>query len=285
MARELVIYCDESVSNGEFFSNFYGGLLVESQHVEPIRTELTDLKTALGITGEIKWERVNTSVADRYIEFMTSLFALVGTGRIKIRVMFTQNRHVATLTPEQRETGYTRLYYQFIKHAFGLQCAGTPGEATRLRLMLDQLPANREQVARFRGYLSALTHQPDFRRAQIEVPREQIAEIDSKEHILAQALDVVLGSMAFYLNDRHLAKPAGARIRSKRTREKERVYKHINACIRKIYPRFNVGVSTGQPNGPSDRWNHAYRHWLFVPKGAGVDNSLTKRKKPRDRYG
>lgn len=285
MARELVIYCDESVSTGEYFSNFYGGLLVESHDLEPIKRELAGLKATLGITGEIKWERVNTSVADRYIEFMSTLFALVGAGRIKIRVMFTQNRHVAALTPEQRDTSYTRLYYLFIKHAFGLPFAGTTGEKTRLRLMLDQLPANREQVAQYRGYLSALTHQPDFRRARLEVPPDQIAEINSKEHILAQALDVVLGSMAFRLNDRHLAKPAGARIRSKRTREKERVYRHINACIRELYPRFNIGVSTGQPNGAIDRWNHAYRHWLFVPKGAEIDSSLTKRKKPRDRYG
>ncbi|MEM7755969.1 MAG: hypothetical protein AAF297_10080, partial [Planctomycetota bacterium] len=121
-----------------------------------MNVELVETKLRLGLTGEIKWNRVNTSVGPRYIEFLKVLFDLVEADRTKIRIMFTQNRNVISLTPEQRETSYTRLYYQFIKHAFGLPFAATDGERTRLRLMLDQLPANKEQVARFRGFLSAL---------------------------------------------------------------------------------------------------------------------------------
>jgi len=78
------------------------------------------------------------------------------------------------------------------------------------------------------------------------------------------------------LNERHKVKPDGARIRGSRTREKEALYKHINTRIRGIYPGFNVGNSTGHPNGPRDRWDHPYRHWKLVPKEHELDESRTK---------
>jgi len=74
------------------------------------------------------------------------------------------------------------------------------------------------------------------------------------------------GAMQFRLNDKHLEKPKGSRVRGKRTRAKEAVYKHINRRVRQLYPGFNIGVSTGTNNDHSMRWHHAYRHWLFVSK-------------------
>ena len=42
--------------------------------------------------------------------------------------MFTQNQFVPTrLSPDQRRAEYHLLYYQFIKHAFGLRFAGIAG--------------------------------------------------------------------------------------------------------------------------------------------------------------
>ena len=42
--------------------------------------------------------------------------------------------------------------------------------------------------------------------------------------------------------------------------------------------RFNIGVSTGQPEGPINRWTHPYRHWRFVPTEYEIDASRAKRK-------
>lgn len=71
--------------------------------------------------------------------------------------------------------------------------------------------------------------------------------------------------MQFRLNDKHLEKPAGKHRRGKRTVAKEAVYKHISARIRRIYPGFNIGISTGTGGELANRWNHPYRHWLFTP--------------------
>jgi len=104
--------------------------------------------------------------------------------------------------------------------------------------------------------------------------------VDPKKHVILQGLDVVLGSMSAKLNERLKEKPEGQRIRGKRTLAKDRLSKAINREIRTLYPGFNVGVSTGQPNGKSDLWTHPYRHWLFKPKSYTVDKNLGKKKTP-----
>ena len=124
MSRELVIYCDESVKHGTYFSNFYGGLLVPAKHLQPTMTRMNALKESLGLRAEIKWSSITGSVSERYCEMMCALFEELAQGHIKIRIMFTQNRDLPVLTTEQRATTYHRLYYQFIKHAFGLEYAG-----------------------------------------------------------------------------------------------------------------------------------------------------------------
>lgn len=210
---------------------------------------------------------------------LTALFGELASEELKIRIMFTQNRDIPELTREQRQSAYHRLYYQFVKRAFGLEWAGNAPETTRVRLLLDRMPTTAEQTQQFKSFVTALSHQPAFRRAKIEFPLDHIGEIDSHQHILAQCLDVVLGAMAFRLNDKHKEKPEGARKRGRRTLAKERVYKHINGLIREILPGFNIGVSTGMHDGPVSRWSQPYRHWLFVPRNATRDDSVTKKGK------
>jgi hypothetical protein len=57
---------------------------------------------------------------------------------------------------------------------------------------------------------------------------------------------------------------------------KEQLYKHILSRIRKIYPGFNVGITTGQQGNKTNRWRHPYRHWLFIPANAQIDVTQTK---------
>jgi len=267
MPRKAIIYCDESVSKGRYFSNFYGGLYVDSKDHDPLSDRLESAIQEMGLKSEIKWASITPSVLDRYLAFADLIFDELESENAKIRVMFTQNRHVPLLTPEQRESSYHRLYYQFVKWGFGLEHASTRSEPLQIHLRLDKLPSNAEQNLQFKSFLAALGQAPHLRESAVQFGRGWIEEIDSKKHMLAQALDLVLGAMAFRLNHHHLAKPDGQRNRGKRTVAKEKVYKRINSRIRLLYPNFNIGVSTGQPNGPVDRWDHAYRHWLFVPKG------------------
>lgn len=269
MARELIIYADESASEGEFYSHFYGGGLVDSKHLAEVSRRLEDAKSAVGFIHEVKWQRVSSQYLDRYLAFADVIFDLVAEGQMKLRIMFTQNRHVALgLGPYHREHGYHILYYEFIKHAFGLSYANDgPDRVARLpvRLYVDALPDSRAKNAAFKGYISALSGNTYMRRAGVVFPADQIAEVDSSEHVILQAVDLVLGAMQFRLNQVHLVKPAGAARRGNRTIAKEKLYRHINTRVRALYPNFNIGITTGHDGDHANRWHHPYRHWLFLP--------------------
>jgi hypothetical protein len=277
VAREFIIYADESESRGRYYSNFYGGALVRSPDLAAVEARLERAKRKQGFAGEVKWDKVTSQYLDRYVRLMDVFFDLVAADRVKVRIMFTHNIHEPRgLTDAQQEDAYFILYYQFIKHAFGLAYSNPSAEPLTVRLYFDRLPDTRERVAAFKGYLRALSNSPQFRRAKIRITSDRIAEVDSHQHVILQCLDVVLGSMQFRLNDKHKAKPLGSRRRGKRTIAKEKLYRHISRRIRRIYPRFNIGISTGLAGERQNRWRHPYRHWVFVPKDHRKDFSRSK---------
>ncbi len=266
MTKELIIYTDESVKTGFHYSNFYGGALVRSEHIDLIRTTLEQVKSEQNLYNEVKWARVTEQYLPKYEALINQFFSFVKQDQIKVRIMFTDNRRVPLrLTSYQREHGYFLLYYQFIKHAFGLQYIEPRPEPRNLRIYLDKVPDHRDKVAQFRSFLVGLNKTPEFRRANITLHEDQIAEIDSEHHVILQCLDIVMGAMQFRLNDLHLVKPEGAKQRGKRTIAKEKLYKLINRHIREIYPHFNIGLTTGKQGGRLHYWLHPYRHWVFVP--------------------
>jgi hypothetical protein len=224
---EYLIYCDESVSRGKYFSNFYGGALVRSTDLSIVEQKIRTCRNRLHLHQEMKWSKVTAQYLEKYIELIDVFFDLVADDRIKLRIMFTQNRYrPANLTAEQSDNEYFLLYYQFIKHAFGLSLADTvvPSELHRVRLYLDRLPDTKEKVAQFKRYLVGLNEYRQFKLGKVFIDPNQIAEIESHEHYVLQGLDIVLGSMQFRLNDVHLEKPEGSRVRGKRTIAKEKLY-------------------------------------------------------------
>lgn len=277
MSKEYIIYCDESIDKGRYFSNFYGGALIRSHDLREIIAVLEAKKNELNLYKEVKWSKVTSLYLDKYIGLMETFFNFIEADKVKIRVMFTQNCHIPNnLSPEQIDNEYFLLYHQFLKHAFGLQYSNPTKERIRIRLYLDDLPDTREKVASFKNVLLSLNKNPQFESAGIYIDENQIAEVKSHEHTILQCLDVVLGAMQFRLNNKHKDKPDGARYRAKRTIAKEKLYNYIYQRISKIYPRFNIGVSTSIRGDITNRWNHSCRHWLFKQEDSTMDLSKTK---------
>lgn len=71
---QYIIYCDESVKNGEYFSNFYGGALVRSIHLEEVKTALENKILELNIHGEVKWQKVTENYLEKYKELVNLVF-------------------------------------------------------------------------------------------------------------------------------------------------------------------------------------------------------------------
>jgi len=277
MANEYIIYADESVDRGEYYSNFYGGLLVKSKDLEPVRRSLLNLKRKQNLMAEIKWSKVTSQYLDKYMALMEVFFRQLGRNRIKIRIMFSQNIHIPLgLDAYHHENKYHILYYMFIKHAFGLRYSNNTNQYINTRIYLDKMPDTKERNARFKAYLVSLGKSTEFRNAKIIIKEDQIAEIRSHDHVLLQCLDIVLGSMQFRLNNKHLVKTPGKRTRGSKTIAKEKLYKFILGKIREVYPNFNIGISTSLKGDPANAWRMPYRHWRFVSKNVKLDFSKAK---------
>jgi hypothetical protein len=275
-SKEYFIWCDESDTKGKYCSNFYGGVLVKSEHIQEVQARLKSICDQQHFFDEIKWQKVTANYLGKYISVMDEFFDLIKEGKIKIRIMFTQNAYVPTnLTQVQKDEEYFILYYQFIKHAFGLHYSNDSEDDVYLRLYFDYLPDTVKRRQVFKDFIKGLEKSRPFRLAKIKIRKQDIAEVDSKRHLVLQMLDVVLGSMSFRLNHKHKEIPEGKRRRGKRTVAKEKLYKHINRRIRGIKPGFNVGANTGTPNA-EDRWRHEYRHWVFLPSEYEIDVRLFK---------
>jgi len=278
--KEYIVFCDESDVTGKYYSNFYGGVLVGSSQYARITACLNTEKQRLNLHGEVKWSKVTAPYLAKYQSLMRMFFQEVRAGHLRVRIMFRQNVHQAVgLTQDQIEGAYFRLYYQFIKHAFGLAFRPPSGHPAAFKLYFDEFPETKEAVTQFKGFILGLKDNPKIRHTGFTLRPEDIAEIRSHDHVLAQCLDIVLGAMAFRLNDKHKQIIPGTRRRGKRTVAKEQLYKSILAEIHRIKPGLNIGISTGTPGGPPDRWNAPYLHWRFIPSEREYREEFTKPRK------
>jgi hypothetical protein len=278
MNREYIIFCDESEVTGRYYSNFYGGVMVGSSQYDRITSRLNAEKQRLNLFGEVKWSKVSEPYLNKYQELIDVFFDEVRNGNLRVRIMFRHNVHAPVgLTQEQIEGAFFRLYYQFIKHAFGLAYCPASNQPMRLRLYFDEFPETKEAVTQFKGFILGLKDNPKIRQAGFTIAAEDIAEFRSHDHVLAQCLDIVLGAIAFRLNDKHKDKILGTRRRGKRTVAKEQMYKTILAQIRGMRANFNIGVSTGVTL--EERWTAPYLHWCFVPSDVEYRDAYVKAKK------
>jgi hypothetical protein len=281
--REYIIFCDESDKKGKFYSNFYGGVMVGLSQYDRIRQRLESKKAELGFGNELKWQKVTDHYLEAYQQFMTAFFDELRSGHLKARIMFRQNVHSRRFDDsDAKALEYFKLYYHFIKHGFGLRYMDHAHPEVFLRLYFDQFPDTSERAEQFKGYLRGLQGMKGFKSARISIREGDITEIRSHDHILLQAIDVVLGAIVFRLNNKHRAIPEGKRCRGKRTVAKEKLYKWILKEIHTLYPNFNIGISTGKGDGMQSLWLDAYRHWQFIPKVHVYDETKTKESKRKN---
>lgn len=255
---------------------FMDGALVKTTDIQDIEKKLNNQKQELNLNGEIKWSKVTENYLDKYIEMINLFFTYIKSVKIKVRIMFAQNAHVADkLTKQQTDNEYSILYYYFLKDAFGMKYSNYPPYKTKVNfsLYLDDLPCSKEQKEIFRK--SLFRNNFGFQQKNVEIT--EFIEIDSKKHVIQQCMDIMLGSMNFRLNDFHKIKDESTGKRSKRTIAKVKLYKVIYKNITEIRKNFNIGITTGIDGNQSNYWKHIYRYWNFVSSYSYFDETLTKR--------
>lgn len=264
---EYIIYSDESVSKGELFSDFFGGALVTNRNFNEVDAALGAKKLELNLTGEIKWTKVSVAYLAKYKQMMDLFFSFVKQNKVKLRIMFQESGHsYDPLHQDQIVNHYHLLYYQFIKHAFGLRCHDAPaGEMVYLKLYFDKMPVSIQESDAFKAHIAYLQNLWQFRKARIVIRPDDIAEIDSHKHCIQQCMDIVLGAIAFRLNNKHLVIPQGATEPGHKTKAKEALFNHILELIKEADGIEDFDISkTTLPDGARDRWIIPYRHWKFL---------------------
>lgn len=264
---EYIIYSDESVSKGDFFSDFFGGALVRNSDYDAINSAIEAKKQELNLFGEIKWIKVSTAYLDKYKQMMDLFFSFIKQDKLKLRIMFRDSKQIPhKQEQEQIANRYHMLYYQFIKHAFGLTYHdGNPEEKVFLKLFFDKMPISAQENDAFKAHIAYLQNLRQFKKANIFIRPDDIAEIDSKKHAIQQCMDIVLGAMAFRLNNKHLEIPEGCLVPGKKTQAKEALFNHILELIKDADCMDNFLIDcTTMPATPKDRWTIPYRHWKFI---------------------
>lgn len=251
---------------------------MHSRYYREVLERMRSIVEETGIRDEIKWQKVNEYHYEKYIKLVDLLFDLAKEGKLKIRIFFRHNQYCPTrLTSEERKSDYPMLYYQFIKYAFGLPYAGV-GELDALTLYLDEIPLRQAERDDFISHIRGLAKDHILKKMGLKIAEDGIIEVNSKQHLPLQFMDVILGAICFKLNEKDKLKAEGENKVGKRTIMKLKLYKHINMRIRDIYPNFNIGVTT-PIRVNSDSWTQVYRHWSFIPKYHTRDTARTKRAK------
>lgn len=154
----IYIWLDESDRHGEFYSNFYGGILVLSRHYQEVMERMRSVIADAGINDEIKWQKVNEYHYDKYLRVVDELFDLAQEDKIKIRIFFRHNQYIASrLTDEEKKADYQMLYYQFIKYAFGLPYA-EDGDLDSMTLFIDEIPLRQNERNEFISHIREIAH-------------------------------------------------------------------------------------------------------------------------------
>ena len=264
---EYILYCDESANKGSKYGDFFGGCLIKSSDINEINNTLNNKKRELNLNNEIKWTKVTENYLDKYMQIIDIFFGYIKQGKIKVRIMF---RHMNDLPSKNIHSNsdekYFKLYYQFIKNAFGFRYITNINELIYIHIYLDQIPDTKGKRLKFKQYLYEMPYINDFAKSQIRIRKEDIAEICSHNHVILQCLDIILGSMNFKLNEFNRIKPEGKNKRGKRTVAKEKLYRHILHCIKDIIPNFNIEITTGRHGYKNPHWELPYSHWRFKPK-------------------
>ena len=280
--KRYVIYCDEAYNAQPRlrYHHYYGGLLIDERFIAQLEGALRQAAESVGLTGEIKWGKVDARSAGAYGEFVKVFFDELAEGYFRIRVLFLDKYLKATnLIQKSKEENYFTLYYLFITRAFGWRVApfGSDDHIV-VRFFFDELPHKGAARARFKAFLSRMATTERFQHLRLEIPQDGISEIDSRDHRIAQMVDLLIGALGYRMNRFHkVIGPDGRR--GKRTEAKDKVIAVVQARLNDFGIK-NIGVTTGTYGRPLAMWHDPIRLWRLVPKEFTLDKEWRKKEAP-----
>lgn len=258
--EKYVIVCDESEKFGKSYSFFYGGAIVKESDYDFINQDLELLRKKL-VLKELKRTYIDSDNAHKYITVLERFFTFVSLGKIKVRVMFTDNSNLdkSKISNREDET-FSKFYYLFIRYAFSLFYSN---KTIDLRLIFDELPDKKSVNNNFKEHLvNNLTNtQVIGNKSRILLSMERIEEVDSKKHVILQCCDVIVGLMDYYLNSY-----VSDNVSGKKEKGRIIVLRYILENIEKFMGKNFDRTSTTYGVLSNRGWQYPYAHFLYKPK-------------------
>lgn len=264
---DYIIIADESVKTGKNYCDYFGGCMLRSKDHDLFTRKLSAKKKELGLRHELHWKHIGLDDADRAKDVLRVFFEGVEQGNIRLRIMFRKNTDVPS-TPKYSKWNHSKrffvAYYLFLTVAFGLNAPDAEDANAVLQLYLDELTKNKYRKE-FNHYLQA--GGPDASNGpKVNIPVGNITFSRSCDRTLIQCVDLVLGAVQSYLEEKYIPIDRRASDTPKKTAAKSDLCDFIFEQIRRIEPNFVPGESTKWGNDDHFNWHTNFKQWRFVPR-------------------
>lgn len=270
MVIKYQIFADEAWTHQQpqnRYHTFFGGIFGRESSTDILSAELLKIRAESKFKNqEVKWSTLSVANFDYYKKLVDCIFRHISNKKIKYRQMFLDRsfHYDGENGLSELDVQY-KLYYQFIKHSFGIQ--HLPNDDIEILIRLD-------------GH-SSQKHKDNLQRfVQIEIPNKigrdnislNVTYIDSRKHINLQVCDVLMGSAGYYGNKYHKRRENNKRGMTEKQRIKYEFAKYIYDQLRitdandRGSKAFNWFESTGIDGDSRNTLNHNIRIWKFIPK-------------------
>ncbi len=245
--------------------------------MDRLDTRLRMVRSDDGISGEIKWKSLSEANYECYIEFVDTLFESILSGEVKFRQMFLDRTFVWQPKRDQAEItdieSQFKLYYQFLKHAFGLKylprAAGVDQIELLVRLDNHSSQPNKEKLVDFCATLPRILERHDV--------RVSVSFLNSKKAPRIQVWDLLIGAAGSHGNRMHLKRSDGQRGMTKKQKLRDNFCKHVYQSLKNIDAQtrgskaFNWFETTGLGTNFANFYEPNLRIRKFIPKQHLVD--------------
>lgn len=265
------------------------GVLLEETEYNSFFNELNDIKKKSSC--EIKWSNLTYNSQAIFTEFINAFFEGFNKFQsLKLRQLHNVRNHLFSeqLMPQLPNVeinkmfgvdGQFKIYYQFLKHHFGIEHLPVGSE---LLILLDEHSSEKHTSALNDFVTKTVANLPNISRCNIVYVR-------SSRNALINAVDLVGGAFGFKANKMESTRENGKRGMSDRQRMRQVFADHVRTKLellskaeRPNLQSFVWTESNGKIDCPKFKLTQNLRIWKFIPKhhhyDKGWDNDHLEKK-------
>lgn len=227
------IYADEAWTHSSppllRYHCFFGGIFGSQSLLGRLETELIKIKQVNNLaSAEVKWSALKPAKLLAYIQLIDCFFDHLDSANLTYRQMFRDRSFVycdqsGNTSSEKTELDVQfMLFYQFIKHSFGIQFLPVIHDVKHEILVRLDGHSSQRHKDDLECYINNLNQH--WGRNDIIV---KASFIDSKSSNVLQLCDVIMGAAGSYGNKQHQLRSNGQRGMTKAQKPRYDLSKYI----------------------------------------------------------